>query len=138
MGGGHQAIVDGARLARVASGSARLVRADPPSVTHEETSTMLTFSARRLATCAVLLTALMQAASAAEILIGDGKAQPESLTVARFDPDAALIEEGAMAHIDWVQLCETALLDSCDRLCVIGVINRFPVPALPIAVHQLM
>ena len=42
-----------------------------------------------------------------------------------------------MAHIDWLQLCETAFLDNCDRLCVIGVINRFPVPALPIAVHQL-
>src|SRR5262249_48959152 len=36
------------------------------------------------------------------------------------------------------QLCETAFLDNSDRLCLIGVINRFSVPALPIAVHQLM
>jgi hypothetical protein len=42
-----------------------------------------------------------------------------------------------MAHIEWLQLCDTAFLDNRDRLCVISVINRFPVPALPIAVHQL-
>ena len=39
-------------------------------------------SVRRLAACAVLLTALAQAASAAEILIVDSKSQPESLTLA--------------------------------------------------------
>src|SRR5271170_8390270 len=38
--------------------------------------------ARRLAACVALLTGLAQAASAAEILIVDGKSQPESLTVA--------------------------------------------------------
>jgi len=43
-----------------------------------------------------------------------------------------------MAHLETLQLCETAFLDSWDRLCLIGVMNRFPVPALPIAVHQLM
>ena len=43
-----------------------------------------------------------------------------------------------MAKIAWLQLCETAFLDDCDRLSVIGMVNRFPVPALPIAVHQLM
>lgn len=42
-----------------------------------------------------------------------------------------------MADIEWLQLCETAFLDNCDRLCVIGIVNRFPVPVLPIAVHQL-
>jgi hypothetical protein len=42
-----------------------------------------------------------------------------------------------MAHIEWLQLCDTAFLDNRDRLCVISVINRFPVPVLPIAVHQL-
>jgi hypothetical protein len=43
-----------------------------------------------------------------------------------------------MARIEWVHLCQTAFLDSCQRLCVIGVMNRLPVPALPIAIHQLM
>jgi len=43
-----------------------------------------------------------------------------------------------MAHLETLQLCEIAFLDSWDRLCLIGVMNRFPVPALPIAVHQLM
>jgi hypothetical protein len=43
-----------------------------------------------------------------------------------------------MARIEWIQLCETAFLDNCDRLCMVGVTNRFPVPTLPIAVHQLM
>ena len=39
-------------------------------------------SARRLAACVALLTGLAQALSAAEILIGDAKSQPESLTAA--------------------------------------------------------
>ena len=43
---------------------------------------MPNLSARRLAACVALLTGLAQAASAAEILIGDAKSQPESLTVA--------------------------------------------------------
>ena len=38
--------------------------------------------ARRLGACVALLTGLTQAGSAAEILIGDAKSQPESLTVA--------------------------------------------------------
>ncbi len=43
---------------------------------------MPNLSARRLAACVAVLTGLALAASAAEILIGDGKAQPESLTLA--------------------------------------------------------
>src|ERR1700757_3930054 len=39
-------------------------------------------SARRLATCVALVMGFAQAASAADILIGDAKSQPESLTVA--------------------------------------------------------
>src|SRR5580700_10164374 len=39
-------------------------------------------NARRFATCAALVMALAQAASAADILIGDAKSQPESLTLA--------------------------------------------------------
>src|SRR6202050_625665 len=43
---------------------------------------MPNLSARRLAACVALLTGLVQAASAAEILIVDAKSQPENLTVA--------------------------------------------------------
>jgi sugar lactone lactonase YvrE len=43
---------------------------------------MPNLSARRLAACVALLTGLVQAASAADILIVDSKSQPESLTVA--------------------------------------------------------
>src|ERR1700722_16708820 len=43
---------------------------------------MPNLSARRLAGCVALLTGLSQASSAAEILIGDAKSQPESLTMA--------------------------------------------------------
>ncbi len=43
---------------------------------------MPNLSARRLAACIALLTGLAQAVFAAEILIGDAKSQPESLTLA--------------------------------------------------------
>ena len=43
-----------------------------------------------------------------------------------------------MIRIDWAQLCETAFLDDCDRLCMIGVMTRFPAPQLPIAMRQVM
>jgi sugar lactone lactonase YvrE len=43
---------------------------------------MLTSNARRFITCITLLVGFTQAASAAEILVGDAKSQPESLTVA--------------------------------------------------------
>ena len=43
---------------------------------------MGTSTARRLATCVALIIGFAQAASAAEILIGDAKSQPESLTMA--------------------------------------------------------
>jgi hypothetical protein len=43
-----------------------------------------------------------------------------------------------MVRIDWAQLCEMAFFDDCDRLCLIGVMTRFPAPALPIAMRQLM
>jgi hypothetical protein len=43
-----------------------------------------------------------------------------------------------MIRIDWVQLCETAFLDDCDRLCMIGIMTRFPAPQLPIAMRQIM
>src|SRR3954447_1682211 len=43
---------------------------------------MLPSNARRLAVSVVLVAGFAQAASAAEILIGDTKSQPESLTVA--------------------------------------------------------
>lgn len=43
---------------------------------------MFEMNARRLAVCLVAVTSLVQIASAAEILIGDAKSQPESLTIA--------------------------------------------------------
>jgi hypothetical protein len=43
-----------------------------------------------------------------------------------------------MAKPQWAQLCELAFLDDCDRLCMIGIMTRFPVPFLPIAMRQLM
>jgi hypothetical protein len=43
-----------------------------------------------------------------------------------------------VARIEWAQLCELAFLDRCDRLCMIGVTCRFPVPSLPLAVPQIM
>ncbi|QNI36942.1 SMP-30/gluconolactonase/LRE family protein [Edaphobacter albus] len=49
-------------------------------------------NARRLATCIALIISLAQVASAAEILIGDAKSQPESMTVA---PGGVLIAGSA-------------------------------------------
>lgn len=43
---------------------------------------MLSSGTRRISTCVLLLTGFALAASAAQILIGDAKSQPESLTVA--------------------------------------------------------
>src|SRR5262245_32534237 len=43
-----------------------------------------------------------------------------------------------MARIDWAVLCDVAFMDRHDRLCVIGVTRAFPVPRLPIALHQVM
>src|SRR5262245_53892482 len=43
-----------------------------------------------------------------------------------------------MARIDWAVLCDLAFMDRHDRLCVIGVTRMFPVPRLPIALHQVM
>lgn len=43
-----------------------------------------------------------------------------------------------MVRIESAQLCEMAFFDDCDRLCLIGVMTRFPAPALPIAMRQLM
>jgi hypothetical protein len=43
-----------------------------------------------------------------------------------------------MIRIDWVHICEMAFRDDCDRLCMIGVMTRFPAPQLPIVMRQLM
>ena len=43
-----------------------------------------------------------------------------------------------MARIQSANLCQLAFLDDCGRLCLVGVINRLPVPSLPLAVAQLM
>jgi len=43
-----------------------------------------------------------------------------------------------VARIDFAHPCQLAFLDDCGRLCLIGVITRLPVPALPLEVAQLM
>lgn len=43
-----------------------------------------------------------------------------------------------MARIHSAQLCELAFLDNSNRLCLIGLTTRLPVPSLPIAVWRLM
>jgi hypothetical protein len=43
-----------------------------------------------------------------------------------------------MARIDWAVLCDLAFMDRLGRLCVIGVTREFFVPALPIALHQVV
>jgi hypothetical protein len=43
-----------------------------------------------------------------------------------------------MAQIASVTACELAFFDRQDRLCLIGVTTRLPVPRLPLAINQLM
>ncbi len=43
-----------------------------------------------------------------------------------------------MARIEWMLLCETALLDRQGRVSLIGVATDFPVPSVPIVIKQLM
>ena len=43
-----------------------------------------------------------------------------------------------MPRIDWAVMCERAFLDREDRLCLIGVIDRFTARSLPLAVNQVM
>jgi hypothetical protein len=43
-----------------------------------------------------------------------------------------------VARVDWAVACELAFLDAQDRLCIIGVTTRLPVPTLPVLVNQLM
>jgi hypothetical protein len=43
-----------------------------------------------------------------------------------------------MARIDWVLACDLAFFDRQDRLCLVGITNRLPVPRLPLAIDQLM
>jgi hypothetical protein len=43
-----------------------------------------------------------------------------------------------MARIATAHLCELAFLDNCDRLCLVGLTTRLPVPRLPVALNQLM
>lgn len=43
-----------------------------------------------------------------------------------------------MARIQAAHFCELAFLDNCNRLCLIGLTTRFPVPSLPIVVRRMM
>lgn len=38
--------------------------------------------------------------------------------------------------VDWLVLCESAHFDSTHRLCVIGIAKHFPVPTLPVVLHE--
>jgi len=43
-----------------------------------------------------------------------------------------------MARIDWALACDLAFFDRQDRLCIVGITRRLPVPRLPLAINQLM
>lgn len=43
-----------------------------------------------------------------------------------------------MARIDWALACDLAFFDRQDRLCIVGITSRLPVPRLPLAINQLM
>jgi hypothetical protein len=43
-----------------------------------------------------------------------------------------------MPKIKWAELCELALVDKFDRLCMIGVTTRLPAPSIPLFLRQLM
>src|SRR5262245_41452363 len=43
-----------------------------------------------------------------------------------------------MARIDWAVVCDSAFLDRQERLCVIGLVGKLMVPAMPFTVRQLM
>jgi hypothetical protein len=43
-----------------------------------------------------------------------------------------------MVRIDWTVLCDSAFLDNKDRLCIIGIIRRFPVASLPMTLPEVM
>jgi hypothetical protein len=42
-----------------------------------------------------------------------------------------------MARIDWALACDLAFFDRQDRLCIVGITRRLPVPRLPLAINQL-
>jgi len=43
-----------------------------------------------------------------------------------------------MPRIDWAVMCDRAFLDREDRLCLIGVIDRFASSSLPLVINQVM
>lgn len=53
----------------------------------------------------------------------------------RLEPSAGY--DHTMTRIDWAFLCELAYFDRHERLCVVGVVDRFVVPRLPLALHQV-
>ena len=42
-----------------------------------------------------------------------------------------------MAKIDWTLLCDSAFFDKQDRLCIVGVTRKLPVPRMPVTVREL-
>src|SRR5262245_60180500 len=43
-----------------------------------------------------------------------------------------------MAGIDWAVLCDLAFFDRQERLCLVGIVRKLPIPALPLALGQVM
>ena len=43
-----------------------------------------------------------------------------------------------MARIDWMVVCDMAYFDRLDRLCIVGITQKFVFPRLPVGLHQIM
>jgi hypothetical protein len=43
-----------------------------------------------------------------------------------------------LASIDWAVLCDLAFFDRQERLCLVGIVRKLPLPTLPLAIGQLM
>jgi len=41
-----------------------------------------------------------------------------------------------MAAIEWMVLCESAFFDETGRLCLVGIAKDFPLPSMPLLLHQ--
>ena len=43
-----------------------------------------------------------------------------------------------VASIDWAFVCDLAYFDRHDRLCIVGITQKFVFPRLPVGLHQIM
>jgi len=44
----------------------------------------------------------------------------------------------AMAHIEWMHVCELAYFDRQSRLCMVGMTTHLVLPSLPVRMRQIM